>query len=920
MGLLFSASVLFLLSLILPAFASEEGGDEGAPPRARTPRPRSVAVTEREQELQEINSHKRRLKRLQDEQNANEALRQDLSKNASKRRELLELEEDMKASALELAAIKLELELAEEKDTAAKAELIKKIRKLKKETALYNEELAKSKKFAGEAASSFAGMLGIKNDLVGGIASFITMNKGLKGSFSALTDEMSKTITNGSIFSSILAKIVQATGAVAMAQDQAISSFRRSTGAFSDEYVAGMEQTFMANRNLGVTMEETGEAATALYQNMASFTTLQKSVRDELTNTVTLLNEIGVSANTSSRAFDVLNKVYNISADRVDNITRELTDFAMNLGLSVTRVLDDLAATAPSLSQWGDHAIDVFMDLERVSKGTGIAIQNLIGIAKQFDTFEGAAEAAGRLNAMLGGPYMNSIELLNAEEGERLTMLRESISLSGKNWDSLGRFEKQAIAAAAGISSMEEANRLFGMSNAEYEESIRLADQNSMEQERLRELAREAQTVFDNMKAAVQSLAVAIGPVINAISGFFARLADGLSWMTENLGGFGTVVSFVIGAVGLLAAPVMVVVSAFKAMNLQKQQANALAGIQSTLLAQESTNRMASLGPRYTEQRLMVTKNMLMNQMQLNSRSAQFAQDLLANSETKLGIAIDSGNQKRIQKAMAEHNNTVAMTRSKLSALGMTNAEITATQVKASGTAATNLSTLGINSDTIAKTGNAAATGVLATATGFLTVAMQGLNKALGPIMLLFSLGSAIATIIGMFKKKSSPRFTEYLGIAADETSRWTQANRDVIPSLDAVGTAMSRVRPQVAQAAKVDPNQVMTGTTIGITPVLRAMAQAIPTLAATVEVEGNNAFETNQVLKASVAKLDVVRDDNRQVVNAIEKMTQSNKNNAARLESIANREVRMTLNDREFGRATRDVLDRELRTSLSSV
>ena len=886
MELLLTASVLFLLSLILPAFASENGDDFDMDENKR------IEDYKEKLRAREQIRHQERITRLQAEQRANEQLRAQLENEKGTRQDLLDLEEEMTAAALELAAAELELALATEKDEKSKTKLAGEIRKLKKDTEIYNRELAKSKKFADSAASSFAGMLGIQNDLVGGITSFISMNDGLKGSFSALTDEMSKTISAGSIFTSILAKITEATVAVAISQDQAISSFRRTTGAFSDEYVAGIEQTFMANRNLGVSMEEAAEASAALFQNMASFSRLQQSVRDELTNTVTLLNEIGVSANTSTRAFDVLNRVYNVSADNVSEVSREITDFAMNIGLSVTRVLDDLAATAPGLSQWGEHSIEVFMDLERVSKSTGIAIQGLVGIAKQFDTFEGAAEAAGRLNAMLGGPYMNSIELLNAEEGERISMLRQSISLSGKNFNSLGRFERQAIAAAAGISSMEEANRLFGMSNAEYEESIRLAEQNSMEQERLRELSREAQTIFDNMKAAFQSLAISIGPVINVISGFFARLADGLSFITENLGGFGTAVTFLIGTVGLLAAPIMLFVSAKKAMALQAAQVNALLSIQTNLMNQQIAAQMASVGPT----------------------------QVLTNTHIALGRAIASGNQNQINSALANYNAATAKARNLVATGALSSSELINAGNAARANATRALQTAGIDQDTISKARNAAVTGTLSSATGVLTVAMQGLNKALGPIMILFSVGTAIATIIGMFNKRSSPKFTEYLGIAADETNRWSQSNRDVIPTLNAVGTAMNKIRPQVAQAARVDPNQVMTGTTVGITPMLKSMARAIPTLAATVSVEGDNAFESNRVLKASVAKLDVVRDDNRQVVNMLEKMLQSNERNSSRLEAIANRDVTLTINDREFGRATKNVIDREMRTALSSV
>ena len=85
-------------------------------------------------------------------------------------------------------------------------------------------------------------------------------------------------------------------------------------------------------------------------------------------------DEIGVEVATSTKAMEVLNKVYGVSIHRVDDISRELKDFAENIGLSASRVLSDLAATAPGLAQWGDEAIEIFMDLERVSKATGVEI------------------------------------------------------------------------------------------------------------------------------------------------------------------------------------------------------------------------------------------------------------------------------------------------------------------------------------------------------------------------------------------------------------------------------------------------------------------------------------------------------------------------------------------------------------------
>ena len=61
------------------------------------------------------------------------------------------------------------------------------------------------------------------------------------------------------------------------------------------------------------------------------------------------------------------------------------------------------------------------------------------------------------------------------------------MSLSGKNFESLNRFEKQAIASAAGIQDMTEANKLFSMSLSAYDDMQASASGASAEAAKLQE-------------------------------------------------------------------------------------------------------------------------------------------------------------------------------------------------------------------------------------------------------------------------------------------------------------------------------------------------------------------------------------------------------------------------------------------------
>jgi hypothetical protein len=61
-------------------------------------------------------------------------------------------------------------------------------------------------------------------------------------------------------------------------------------------------------------------------------------------------------------------------------------------------------------------------------KVTGMSMESILSITNKFDTFEGAAEMAGKLNAALGGNFVNAMDLMMATNpAERFEMIREMI-------------------------------------------------------------------------------------------------------------------------------------------------------------------------------------------------------------------------------------------------------------------------------------------------------------------------------------------------------------------------------------------------------------------------------------------------------------------------------------------------------------
>ena len=294
-----------------------------------------------------------------------------------------------------------------------------------------------------------------------------------------------------------------------LATDQTLASFNRATGA-GGRFNKQIIEIGQSNFEFGVGMAESGEAFTALHSRMSAFTTISRSAQSEIAGTTARLIGLGISGETTAQSFDILTRATGMSATGAEKVINTMADFSDRIGVSPAQLMNDFVSTAPQLAAHGPKMINVFKELAKTSKATGIEMQTLLGIAKQFDTFEGAADAAGRLNAMLGGNLVNSVQLLNANEADRIKLLRQAVQASGRSWAAMNRQERQAIATAAGIQDMDAASRLFGTSDAEFRKI-------SQEQKTLQERAQATKSVIEKLSVIFQAFAIALDPIISLL-------------------------------------------------------------------------------------------------------------------------------------------------------------------------------------------------------------------------------------------------------------------------------------------------------------------------------------------------------------------------------------------------------------------
>ena len=181
-------------------------------------------------------------------------------------------------------------------------------------------------------------------------------------------------------------------------------------------------------------------------------------------------------------------------------------------------------------------------------------MQSIFGEA--FDTFEGAAQKAGGLNAILGGDFLNATEMLNASEEERVVLMKEAMEASGKSWDSMDKFEKKAIASQLGLKDAAEAENLFGKSSKEMQsdmekkintqESLTKAQLAGADAQRKAQLAQQA--AAEEMRKYIEEVKKALEPIFK----FIDEHKEIVAKITAFIGVSGLVVPVILSVIGVM--------------------------------------------------------------------------------------------------------------------------------------------------------------------------------------------------------------------------------------------------------------------------------------------------------------------------------------------------------------------------------
>jgi hypothetical protein len=125
---------------------------------------------------------------------------------------------------------------------------------------------------------------------------------------------------------------------VTMGFNKLQSQVLASTGA-NYELTQTVEDASRAYKSMGVSFADSGQAITGLYRDFALFSTLNSDTQQRLTGTTAMLQNLGISAETTARNFNFLASEIGMSIPEAERSIRSMVESGASMGIAPQETL-----------------------------------------------------------------------------------------------------------------------------------------------------------------------------------------------------------------------------------------------------------------------------------------------------------------------------------------------------------------------------------------------------------------------------------------------------------------------------------------------------------------------------------------------------------------------------------------------------
>ena len=250
---------------------------------------------------------------------------------------------------------------------------------------------------------------------------------------------------------------------------------------------------------LGGSADQLASAINNLDQQ--GFTKLRQTMGTDFIKTLSQAQKAGLDMSDTGELMNQAMIQQGLSADEAKDRLGDLVAISGAIGEPVGKSAKQFAQFSGRLNQFGPKAVKVFKNLKDISKASGVEMGKLLDVAKGFDTFEGAAESAARMNAVLG-TQLDSMALMRMSDDDRIKSIQGAIrSQGGLN----NITAQQARLLEEVIPGGLKLNEIMGLTNKVHASAADVTKDNSAQVDGLAKRADKGRTVqkkmADQMKA-----------------------------------------------------------------------------------------------------------------------------------------------------------------------------------------------------------------------------------------------------------------------------------------------------------------------------------------------------------------------------------------------------------------------------------
>jgi hypothetical protein len=325
------------------------------------------------------------------------------------------------------------------------------------------EKQADALKNLNEAQTAAAGLA---NDLAGAFgivsADSTMLGRALKvlsnRNFKDLDKQLQKSFSNANLAASSFKKLTEAISGPALLlfndYQDAITSFNQQTGMLDAQMKSRIEDAADDMMRYGVSFQDTSNAMSAFVNSTIMADSSIRANSTALAQSTALMSKFGVSAESTAANMEILVRSLGMSGEAAISTQEDIAKLGIQLGIGASAATNAFQQALPRLALYGDDTVGIFTRAATAATKLGMSVDEVVTIGEKFQTFQGAAEAAGSLNAILGGGFIDNIELMEAsfeDPAGAALLLRDRIKESGMAIEDLGTMGIKAIGEKLGI-------------------------------------------------------------------------------------------------------------------------------------------------------------------------------------------------------------------------------------------------------------------------------------------------------------------------------------------------------------------------------------------------------------------------------------------------------------------------------------